>query len=214
MWLIAKGIQGEIVVVDDGSADQSFAILSYLQEELPHLVLVRHPKNQGYGSTARSGCDHASMETIAIMDSDGQFHVADFEKLLPLLREVDFVSGIRKKRADPFFRLVNAWLYGQLVRIVLGVRVRDINCSMKVFRRSVWPKIRPQYATGALIYGEVFFRLRRENIPFRQAYVSHYERKAGYPTGARFFVVLRMFRDLWRLKRALWKEKIAPSSPH
>jgi len=201
-WLDQRGYDGEIIVVDDGSSDDTPRVLNAVREEYPRLRVIRHTKNQGYGATVRRGCDSASMEMIAFMDSDGQFRAEDFDRLLPALAQYDFVAGVRSHRADPLQRVLSAGLYNILIRLMLGIRVRDVNCAMKVFRRSLWPQIRPMYATGALFNAELFLALRGKGVPWEEVPVPHYPRLHGTSTGGKFSVALRMFRELWALKRS------------
>jgi glycosyltransferase involved in cell wall biosynthesis len=201
-WFARRGIDGEIVAVDDGSRDATWEKLCVLQKEYPFLKLVRHEENKGYGSAVRSGCDRATKEYVGYMDSDRQFHVEDFDHLLPHLEQYAFVTGRRQHRADPFVRKMNAKLFGLLTFAVLGVWVRDINCAMKVWKRDIWKTIRPTFSTGALINAEIFYRLRQNGIPWKQVPVRHFPRLRGVQTGANIRVILRMFRDLFRMKRA------------
>jgi glycosyltransferase involved in cell wall biosynthesis len=199
-WFRDAHIDGEIVVTDDGSTDGSPDLLRRLQTEMPNLKVVHHQRNAGYGAAIRSGCDRAEKRWIAFMDSDGQFRAADISLLLPITRTADYVSGIRIKRADTFQRKLNSLLYSLLVRVILGVHPKDLNCGMKLFRRSLWPTIRPEYATGALINGEMFLRLKHAGIRWAETPVPHYPRLAGKPTGANLRVILRTFKELWQLK--------------
>ncbi len=201
-WFQSAGIDGEIVAVDDGSIDATYAKLQSLQKEIPFLKLVQHEMNRGYGAAVRSGCDAGTKEYIAFMDSDGQFKAEDFGKLLPYLSSFDVVTGRRRKRADPFMRKVNAKLFGILTWAVLRVWVRDINCAMKIFKKDVWQKAHPTHATGALINAEFFYNLKRLGIPWYQVDVQHYPRLKGAQTGANFAVILRMFRELFELKKS------------
>jgi glycosyltransferase involved in cell wall biosynthesis len=169
---------------------------------MPNLKVVQHEKNLGYGSAVRSGCDQADKQWIAFMDSDGQFRASDISRLLALTPQAEYVTGIREHRADWVQRRLNSFLYGALVRIFLGVKVSDVNCGMKVFRRTLWPRIRPVYATGALINAEIFYALKNAKIPWKETLVPHYPRMAGTPTGANPRVILRMFKELWLLKRS------------
>jgi hypothetical protein len=73
---------------------------------------------------------------------------------------------------------------------------------MKLFRRSIWRTIRPVHATGALINGEMFFALKTAGIAWEETAVPHYPRRTGAPTGANLRVILRTFKELWRLKRS------------
>lgn len=200
-WFAEEGIRGEVIVVNDGSSDRTVDVLDDLQKEFP-LIVITHACNMGYGTALCSGCDRATMDYIAFMDSDGQFHASDFHLLIPQLSHADFVSGVRLRRADPFVRSLNARLYGFLIRWMLGVRVRDINCAMKIFRRSLWMAIRPRIVTGALFNAELFLRLSMMHVHWQQIPVPHYPRLLGEPTGAKISVIIRMFRELWKLRRA------------
>jgi glycosyltransferase involved in cell wall biosynthesis len=180
----------------------SLPVLQRLQAEIPQLILVNHPKNRGYGAAVRSGCDRAHKPWIAFMDADGQFRSRDLERLFPLTSNADYVTGIREHRADTFFRWLNSRLYQTFVRLVLGVKPADLNCGLKLFRRSIWRRIRPTYATGALINAEVFYNMKNAGIHWNETLVPHYPRMAGTPTGAKLGVILRTFKELWKLKLA------------
>jgi len=150
----------------------------------------------------RSGCDAATMDLIAFMDSDGQFRVEDFELLLPHVDSFAFVTGRRRKRADSLIRNVYGKMLGLLIWTTLTIWVRDINCAMKVFKRSLWPRIRPVHGTEKFFNAEIFLNLKQQNILWYQVDVSHYPRRSGTPTGASLRVILKMFSELWNLKRA------------
>ena len=200
VWMQKSGIEGEIIVTNDGSKDATGEILQRMAQEIPILKIVTHEVNKGYGSAVRSGLDRATKEWISYMDSDGQFKTADFDKLLPYLGEYRIVTGRRRKRADPFMRKVNAKGFAFLNLVILGIWVRDINCAMKIFHRSIWQKIRPEFSTGALINAEIFYRAHRNGIKWKQVFVEHYPRKFGTQTGANIKVILTMFRDMCRLR--------------
>ena len=167
---------------------------------------VSFAANKGYGAAVRAGCDAASEELIAFMDSDGQFDSRDFNLLISQLGQYEVVVGRRRKRADPVMRKLNAKLFGLLSWLVLGVWVRDINCAMKIFRRSVWGKARPAISTGALFNAELFYNLKRHKIQWKQIDVSHYPRKAGEQTGANLSVIIKMFKELLRVRSAKLRE--------
>ena len=201
-WMREDGIEGEIIVVNDGSYDGSRQVLERLRRECPSLKVIHREKNGGYGIAVRDGCDKAAQEWIAFMDSDGQFHAKDLALLALHTKDYPFVTGRRLKRADPFLRNVFGKLLALMNWVVLGLWVRDINCGMKIFRRSVWPSIRPVHGVEKLFNTEIFLRLKRQHIPWLQVNVPHYPRRAGTPTGGSARVILRMFRELSDLRRA------------
>ena len=199
-WFSADGIDGEIIAVDDGGSDGTGALLDQLAKTHPRLRVVHHETNKGYGSAVRTGCDAATKEWVAFMDADHQFKAEDFRRLVEWADRFDLITGRKIKRADPLMRRLNAKMYALLVLVILGAWGRDINCAMKMFKKSIWPTIRPQVATGALFNGELFYRAKKNGIKWKQVFVNHYPRLRGAQTGAKISVILKMFRDLWRLR--------------
>lgn len=200
VWMQSANIDGEIIVVDDGSKDGSPAVLDRLKEEIGSLRIVRHSKNQGYGLAVRSGCDAATMEWIAFMDSDGQFLAKDLSLLLAHTDRFPFVTGRRAHRADSFVRNMFGKVLGAMNVLVLQLWVRDVNCGLKVFRRDIWKDIRPTRGVEKLFNTEMFLRLKQKKIPWYQVNVPHYPRLLGTQTGGSPRVIVRMFKELWDLR--------------
>lgn len=202
-WKRSAGVEGEVVAVNDGSNDDTAAVLTALQREYPWLTVVEHEVNKGYGVAVRSGLDAATGDTLGFMDSDGQFRPEDLSRLLPALAEAPFVAGRRRNRADPLIRNLFGKVLGLTVWAVFGMWVRDVNCGMKVMRRDVWARIRPVYGVEKLFNTELFLRLKKERITWRQIDVPHYPRRAGTPTGGSLRVIVKMFREIADLKKGL-----------
>lgn len=202
-WYDKSGTQGEVIAVNDGSRDRTQEILDHLSAADPRLHVIRLEKNQGYGLAIRAGCDAAREDILGFMDSDGQFHAEDLGLLLPHIDQYQFVSGRRRKRADSFIRNTFGKVLGAMNVLVLALWVRDVNCGLKVFRRSLWPTIRPTHGVEKLFNTELFLRLKRAGIPWLTVDVPHYPRTAGNPTGAKIYVIVRMFQELWGLRMRL-----------
>jgi dolichol-phosphate mannosyltransferase len=202
-WMQHASMEGEIIVVNDGSRDGTAALLEHLRESMPMLRIVHHEKNQGYGVAVRSGCDASTKDIIVFMDSDGQFHAEDIALLLASIDQFEVVTGRRRHRADSFVRNTYGKVLGLLNLAVFGLWVRDVNCGLKAFRKSTWPKIRPVHGVEKLFNTELFMRLKQQGIPWATIDVPHYPRTAGAQTGGSPRVILRMFRELFALKRSL-----------
>jgi glycosyltransferase involved in cell wall biosynthesis len=194
----------ELLVVNDGSHDRTGEILNRLTAELPRLRPVHHPQNRGYGSALRSGFEAATKRFVFYMDGDGQFDIHDLDVVLPLAIDDDhIVTGFRIERRDPFIRRLNAKLFGGwLVRVMLNVRVRDLNCAFKLIPKKVLNAITLE-STGALINAEMYGRAVRKGFGIREVGVHHYPRTAGVQTGAHLSVIIKAFYDLFRLRQKI-----------
>jgi glycosyltransferase involved in cell wall biosynthesis len=195
----------EVIVVNDGSADQTGPILARLQQEDPdlHLRVVTHASNRGYGAALASGFDAARQNLIFMTDGDKQFDVRELAGFLEAMdSEADLVVGWRRQRADPPMRLFNAWGWKMLVNGLFGYTARDVDCAFKLLRREVWRSINVQ-ARGATFSAELMIKARRHGFRVKELPVSHFPRTAGSPTGARPAVIVRAFTELFQLWRQL-----------
>jgi glycosyltransferase involved in cell wall biosynthesis len=190
----------EIIIVDDGSRDRTPEIAARLVKELPGVRHVRHSQNRGYGGAVKTGLKEAKLDWIFFTDGDGQFDVAELERLLPAAADADIVVGYRLDRKDSFLRKLNAFGWGTLVRTLFGLhgKVRDIDCAFKLFRRRVVDAADFK-AEGAMISTELLVRAKKLGYRFREVGVHHFPRTAGTATGADPRVILRAFKELFKL---------------
>ena len=196
----------EVILVDDGSRDDTAGVAERLVQRHGGVVrLVRHDVNRGYGGALRSGFAAARYSHLAYTDGDRQFRVADLARLVERAQETrsPVVIGYRLKRADPPLRLVYATLYRVANRVWFGLRVRDVDCAAKLFRRDVLQNI-SVHSNGAFFSAELLIRLRLAGANALEVGVPHYPRTAGSPTGARLSVIARAVRDFWSLRIGLW----------
>jgi glycosyltransferase involved in cell wall biosynthesis len=185
----------EIVVVDDGSRDGSLRVIEERCRAEPRIRLLRHAANRGYGAALRAGLREARGELVFFSDADLQFDLNQLSTLLAHTHEFDVVAGYRRPRRDPWPRHALAAGWGLLARVLFGLRVRDIDCAFKVFRRRVLEAI-PIASVGACINTEILVRARLAGFRIHQVAVNHRRRRAGRQTGARPRVILRALLEL------------------
>ncbi len=190
----------EVIVVNDGSQDRTGEILDGLAGENSHLRVIHHAVNQGYGAALVSGFEASGKDFVFFMDSDGQFDIHDLERFFPLLTEYDAVLWYRIKRQDTWMRKVNAWGGKMLVRLIFGVRVRDVDCAFKIYKGSFFREYRLE-TRGAMINTEILYKLRRAGYTCTEVGVHHLPRNGGKATGAKPIVILRAFRELFTYAR-------------
>ena len=191
----------EIVVVDDGSTDDTAVVLGALSAEIAELRVVTHLRNRGYGAAVRSGLDHVRMEQVFLTDGDGQFDLRELPRAAGLLAAHDVVAGYRIDRRDGLWRSLWGRIWTSLMNRALGLRVRDANCAFKLFPQSLihGSELRSR---GALISAELLFEARRRELSIGELPVSHLPRRSGAQTGASPRVVATAFVELarWMLR--------------
>lgn len=192
----------EIILVNDGSRDATTPICDELAEQYPEVRAVHHVDNRGYGAALKSGILAARHDFIFFTDSDGQFDLQELGELIQWSSHYDIVTGYRAKRQDPPHRLINALGWKILVRMVLGVKVRDIDCAFKIFQRSVFDRVQIR-SVGAMVNTEILAQAMSFGMRIHEVKVSHFPRRYGKPSGANIHVIIKAFRELFRLWRQL-----------
>lgn len=189
----------EILLIDDGSTDGTGAIADELAAADPRIRVIHHGKSRGYGGALRTGFSAAKYETIVFADADLQFDMHEIIRFLDLDGEYQCVIGYRAPRADNFQRKLNGAAWTFLVRILFGLKVKDLNCGFKMFHRSVMDRVR-FVSVGAAATAEILVQISRMGIPIKELPVRHFPRKSGSQSGARCRVILTAFCELIRFK--------------
>lgn len=194
----------EVIVVNDGSYDRTGVILDEIAAAHPRVRIIHHAVNQGYGAALVSGFEACRKDLVFFMDADGQFDIRDLKDFFALLANYDAVLGYRIKRQDTWMRKVNALGWKLLVRLIFGIRVRDVDCAFKLYNGKFFREHRLE-THGAMINTEILYKFTRAGYTYTQIGVHHLPRKGGKATGAKPVVILRAFRELftyaWRWRR-------------
>ena len=188
----------EVILVDDGSSDQSLNVLKTLAEKDPeHIRVVAFRRNFGQTAAMAAGIDHASGEIIVLLDADLQNDPADIPMMLEKLDEgYDVVSGWRVKRKDTFItRTLPSRMANGLISRVTGVELHDYGCTLKVYRREV--------LTGFKLYGEMhrFIPVFAHSVGAKiiEVPVNHHPRRFG-ETKYGLNRTLKVLLDLFTVK--------------
>ncbi len=197
----------EIIVVDDGSKDDTAAVTRRVMETNPRVRLVQHPKNQGFGAAVFSGFTHAVKDWIFYTDADRQFVLSELARFVPLMDQADLIAGYRAPRRDPPLRVLYGKGWSLLCTLLFGYTVRDVDCGFKLFRREIIERLASQIQSrGATFSIEWLVRAKRAGYRFVELPVTHRPRVAGSQTGANLKVIGRAFRELVRFRLQLWRE--------
>ena len=195
----------EIIIVDDGSSDGTGQISDEIAKRDGRVKVVHHKHNLGYGAALQSGFKTATKELVFYTDGDGQFDINEMPSLLSLMEQYDIVSCYRLNRRDPIIRKINGWCWTRLICLMFGLKIRDIDCAFKLYKREIFDKIEMS-STGALIDAEILARAVRKGYRITQKGVHHYPRTAGQQTGASIRVILRAFKELFKLQSRIRSE--------
>ena len=201
----------EVVVVNDGSRDESPRIIDVWTQRDSRIRGVHLAENKGYGAALRAGLGQARGEWIFFSDADLQFDLAQLRDLLAHTPDYDIVAGYRSPRRDPWPRILIASVWGGIVRLIFGLRVNDIDCAFKLFSRRVVETI-PLASVGAFINTELLVRARASGFRIHQVPVNHRRRRHGRQTGAHPRVLIKACIELGSLYRELRNAAHQPST--
>ncbi len=191
----------EVIVVNDGSYDNTAAVLEQLRAQYgPRLRVVTHPQNRGYGGALRSGFEAAGKEFVFYTDGDSQYDVGELPRLLDLVGpETGLVNGFKLERHDPAHRIWIGKTYNFSARLLFRIRIRDIDCDYRLIRRSLLQRIRLTSISGTICV-ELVRKLEMTGCEVLETGVHHYPRLYGK---SQFFRLRSLATTLYELVR-LW----------
>jgi glycosyltransferase involved in cell wall biosynthesis len=191
----------EIIVVDDGSADASVAVLETLTAEVPELRIVRHETNRGYGGALISGFAAATRPWVFYTDGDAQYDASELVRCIDAVQaDTDIVQGWKMGRGDPWYRKIIGRLYHHVVRIMFRLPVRDTDCDFRLIRRSLLDRVELTSTTGTICV-EMMRKFTRADARFVEVGVSHHARPFGR---SQFFRLPAVARSLAALVTLWW----------
>jgi glycosyltransferase involved in cell wall biosynthesis len=189
----------EILVVNDGSKDQTGIILDRLAQELPYLRVIHHNKNMGYGNALISGFRNSGKDLIFYTDGDGQYDVREIHKLLAnLAPDIDLVNGYKIRRADAWYRIWLGTLYRLAMNRLFKLSIRDVDCDFRLFRRYIFQKISLESPSGVICV-EMAKKFELAGFRMTEVPVSHYPREHGRSEFFRFRHLLFTFCGLSKI---------------
>jgi glycosyltransferase involved in cell wall biosynthesis len=193
----------EVIIVDDGSADTTAQIADELARTYPEVKVVHHVRNRGYGGALQSGFKAASHEFIFYTDGDAQYDPAEMTRLWSALNDgVDLVNGYKISRSDPLHRIIIGRLYHHTVKLLFGLKVRDVDCDFRLLRRSIFEQVSLEKTSGVICL-EMMKKIQDAGFRIAEVPVHHYHRAYGR---SQFFNFSRLFKtgvDVARLWVAL-----------
>ena len=189
----------EVIVVNDGSFDNTGEVLAALrQKHGPRMRVITHEANRGYGGALRTGFSSAAKEFVFYTDGDGQYDVGEIPLLLALMEPgVGLVNGYKLQRNDPWHRIWIGNVYNRFARFLFRIKLRDVDCDFRLIRRQLLEEIHLTSTSGTICV-ELVRKL--ELSPYRtvEVAVHHYPRLHGR---SQFFRVRSLLKTLYQLIR-------------
>lgn len=193
----------ELIVINDGSRDDTGKILADFAKGNHRLKVITHPDNLGYGRSLSNGFQASLYNYVFFTDADRQFDLKALDVLWPIAKTgvIDLVIGYRLKRKDPFTRRFLSRCYNLLADFLFDLDVKDIDCAFKIFKKSIFKKIKIE-SNNFFVNTEILAKARHFNFKILEVGVPHFPRKAGKSTVSWKYVPLTV-KELIRIKGEL-----------
>jgi glycosyltransferase involved in cell wall biosynthesis len=193
----------EVLVINDGSQDATGQIADELARTYPQVRVIHHPRNRGYGGALRTGFASASKELVAYTDGDAQYDPSELEVLWKRLTpDADLVNGYKISRSDPMHRIVIGRIYHHTVKLLFGLKVRDVDCDFRMMRRSIFDTVHLEKNSGVICL-EMMKKITDGGFRIVEVPVHHYHRAYGKSQFFNFRRILKTGIDVMRLWLAL-----------
>ena len=196
----------EILVINDGSKDDTKEVVTKLVKIDSRIKLINHEMNRGYGAAFKSGLYNAKYNWISFTDIDGQFDFSEINKFIEKQQETnaDLIIGYYKKRRVSKFKIITSKMWELVVILLFGLHVKDIDCGFKLISKKVVDRIpKLESERGAFISSEFLIKAKKAGFKIVEIPVTHYPRTLGKGTGRDIKVIIQSFIDLFKLWRKL-----------
>ncbi len=193
----------EIIIVDDCSPDRSGQIADQLARRYKHIKVIHHKKNRGYGGALKSGFKSATKDLVFYTDGDAQYDVFELKKLMKYIDDYDFVTAIMIKRADKFYRILVSDIYYGTIKLLFGIKIKDISGDFRLFRKEVVDSLNLISNSGTICL-EMVKKIQNRKFRTKEVYVHHYPRRSGESA---YFNPVDIAKTFWELI-PLWGELV------
>lgn len=197
----------EILIINDGSPDGTAEVAEGLAEKYEKVKVMHHEHNLGYGATLRDGIKYANkFEYVCFTDGDNQYDVNDFRKMIPLLSEYDMIIGIRKINANNIVRKIVSKIYNITIRVLFGVKYRDLGCSLRIAKKEVLEKIKVN-CSGPFAPGEIIIKLDKLKYKICEFPISSYPRYFGKSTSLIPKNFLKTLEEIVKVRHDMFRNR-------
>ena len=189
----------EVIIIEDGSPDNTGRVAEELAQRYPHVRVIHHRNNMGYGATLRDGFRAAHYNYVMYTDGDNQYDISELRPYLHLLDSFDVLSGYAPNKVISFRRKMQSGVYNWLIAALFFIWIKDIDCAMKIYKRRVLDSMEIK-STSAFIDAEMLIKTKKSHFTIAQFPVTQYQRASGPASGSRWSVVWGTIKDMIRFR--------------
>ncbi|MDD5156145.1 MAG: glycosyltransferase [Candidatus Omnitrophica bacterium] len=198
----------EIIIVDDASDDGSQTIADELSRQDKRIKVVHHGRNRKLGGALKTGFSCASKEVVVYADMDMPFDFSLLKKFIPLAREADIINGYRLAYRESFKRRLYSKAYNLLIKALFGLKVRDVNFSMKIFKKSVLASLVLK-SEGSFISAEVLIKAQYRGYRIIEVPAVYHPRHWSLSRLSSLGVILKIVYEMAELFPSLLSLRVA-----
>lgn len=196
----------ELLLINDGSEDATGPKIDQFADQNSNTRAIHHFENKGYGRALATGFEKSENDIIFYMDGDGQFSIEEIEKFLSEIPDFDLVIGYRKERDDSFTRKITSEVFNSLVRFLLPLNFKDIDCGSKMLKKEILSDI--ELNTERTVDAELLAKSVSNGKSMKEVPVKHFKRDKGESEaegliGVRPNLVIKSIREVFQIRREI-----------
>ncbi len=189
-----NGLSLQILLINDGSQDDTHEVIVELSKRFPNIRILDHKYNLGFGKTLKQVFTLPQTEWVLFLPGDNQFPASNILSLIKYCDSFDFILGYRKHRQDPWFRTFYSICYNKIISLVAGYKVMDVN-SIVLYRSEVLKRF-VLNSDSAFVHAEFFLKTYKLGYRIKQIEVEHKKREFGFGSGGKLTVIAHTIKDL------------------
>ncbi len=188
------GGEYEVIIVNDGSSDDTGKVADELARLHPRVRVIHHERNRGYGAALKTGFMSAKNDYIFYTDGDGQFDVRELKKFVALIGLSDLVVGFRIRKRYTLYRNITSFTYNLILQILFFLQYRDVDCAFKLVPKSLIDRISIE-SVRFFVDAELLIKAQQLGYSVTEIGVNHYHRETGLTT-VKPKVILSTIREM------------------
>jgi len=202
-----KDVAGEyqIIIIDDGSPDNSGKIADQLAKENDRIRVIHHEVNKGYGAALKTGFEASEHEIICFTDGDDEYDTFDFYKLIKLIDFYDLIITFRYRRMYSYYRIIVSRVYNAVLRVLFNIPYRDISTGLRMVRKSALQEV-TLLSDSPFIGAELTIKLMLKGYRIGQVGIQTFPRKFNKGSAATVKNIIATIKDIIRIYRSIFSK--------